>query len=497
MAIFDSRWKKLSIRYKVMTWIAMICAVTMVLLSFSSAVQNDVLDAYARLMDDNVVCYQLQEAIDTERSAFRTYILERSQENLERYRAACLDTRSALDALPFDYEQIGQERYARTWNMRNGYEGYTLYRDAVIAMDSDAQGYTEQLYQVMEMQQSLANYALRLVQLTLEDGNAVYVARARLFRILPMLHVLLAVCAAAAVLGVIRLLSRNVVRPMLRMASQTRQFEQGDFSGEDIEVPSGDEISQLVNAFNHMKYALESHIRTLEERNRMAQALHRQEMEQAELEQHLYRTRLEMLKSQVNPHFLFNTLNMISCMARLEDAHTTDRMILSLSNLFRYNLRTRDQEVFLEQELEALDDYIYIQQMRFDSRITYRRDVRVDASHVRIPSFMLQPVVENAFVHGLSAVESGGRIILRIWERGSGVVVSIADNGRGMTPQELEALRVKLRRSEQTSRGIGLGNICRRIEMMYPDGGYQIYSKPDRGTVIQFTIPQTHDTEER
>lgn len=491
------KWNRLSIRYKVMVWIAMICAITMVLLSFSSASQGNVLNAYARLMNDNVVCFELQEAIDTERSTFLAYIRENSRENLERYQTACRATRAALEALPFDYEQIGAERYARTWNMRNGYEGYIPYRDAVIMADPASEDYTARLYQVMEMQDILLVYALRLEHLTLEQGNEIYIARVRLFQILPAVFILLALAAAAAVLGVIRLLSRNVVRPMLRMAAQTRQFEQGDFSGEDIYASSGDEIGQLAKAFNHMKHSLEDYIHTLQERNRMAVALHEQEMAQAELEQHLYRTRLEMLKSQVNPHFLFNTLNMISCMARLEDAATTDRMILSLSNLFRYNLRTQDQEVYLEQELEALDDYIYIQQMRFGGRIACRKLIRVEPANVRIPSFTLQPVVENAFVHGLSDLEEGGRITLRIWQQGSGVVVSIADNGKGMTAGELEALRLKLRRSEQTSLGIGLGNICRRIEMMYPEGGYRIYSKPGRGTIIQFTIPQIHGNEER
>jgi len=213
-------------------------------------------------------------------------------------------------------------------------------------------------------------------------------------------------------------------------------------------------------------------------------------MERLELEQNLDRTRLEMLKSQVNPHFLFNTLNMISCMAKLEDAETTDRMILALSGLFRYNLRTKEQEVWLEQELEALDDYIYIQQMRFDGRIAYKKQLQVDPLRVRIPAFTLQPVVENAFVHGLAHREEGGRIFLRIWQEGRLLHVSITDNGAGMDEDQLAELYRRMRESEQTGRGIGLGNISRRISMLYPEGRFRIVSRPNRGTVIQFTIPQ-------
>jgi sensor histidine kinase YesM len=181
---------------------------------------------------------------------------------------------------------------------------------------------------------------------------------------------------------------------------------------------------------------------------------------------------------------------MISCMARLEDAEDTDKMILSLSGIFRYNLRTKEQEVLLEQELEALDDYIYIQQTRFDGRIAYKKQVEVDPLQVRIPSFTLQPIVENAFIHGLSRREEGGRIFLRIWQEGTVLHISVADNGKGMTTEELADLHRRMHESEHTGRGIGLGNISRRIAMLYPGGGLRIYSKPGCGTVIQCIIPQ-------
>ena len=223
--------------------------------------------------------------------------------------------------------------------------------------------------------------------------------------------------------------------------------------------------------------------------------LHHRELERLELEKNLDHTRLEMLKSQVNPHFLFNTLNMISCMARLEDAEDTDKMILSLSGIFRYNLRTKEQEVLLEQELEALDDYIYIQQTRFDGRIAYKKQVEVDPLQVRIPSFTLQPIVENAFIHGLSHREEGGHIFLRIWQEGTMLHISVADNGRGMTDAELAALHQRMHESEHTGRGIGLGNISRRISMLYTEGDLRIHSRPGRGTVIQCHIPQSERRE--
>ena len=122
-------------------------------------------------------------------------------------------------------------------------------------------------------------------------------------------------------------------------------------------------------------------------------------MEKMELEKRLEAARMELLKSQINPHFLFNTLNIIACMARLEDASTTEKMITSMSNLFRYNLKTTEQIVPLEQELKVVKDYMYIQKMRFGNRIRYAYSIEVEEAVVRIPAFTLQPLVENAIVH--------------------------------------------------------------------------------------------------
>ena len=193
---------------------------------------------------------------------------------------------------------------------------------------------------------------------------------------------------------------------------------QNDFTGEDPSVENRDEMGELVRAFNKMKRSTKGYIDTLKENHRMSELLHREEIERVEMEKQLSGARLELLKSQINPHFLFNTLNMIACMAKLEEAVTTERMISSMSSLFRYNLKTSEQIVTLARELKVVQDYMYIQQMRFGSRILYSCDLKVDAEQAMIPAFTLQPVVENAMVHGLSKKEQGGRVHVRIWEQG-------------------------------------------------------------------------------
>ena len=487
-------WSAAPLRGKVACWFAAIMTVMVLTLVALFVIGRTTFSAYSRVQESHVVCYVMQEALETENRAFETCLREPSGENRQVYQDACAATRAAMDALPFDYNEIGRDRYARTWNVLHGYAGYCTFRDAVMAADPAEPGYVEQMYQVKEMQEYLEEYALLLVQATIEQNSQTYRLHAVVDRFLPWVCLLVLAMAAGCLYLLVRQFSGEVIRPVLEISEASRVLAENDFSGDDIPVRSGDELGKLAQAFNRMKHALAGHIATLEEKNRMEQQLHSEALARLELKRNLDHTQLEMLRSQIEPHFLFNTLNMISCMARLEEAATTDRMILSLSNLFRYNLRTRSQVVCLEEELQVLEDYLYLQRMRFDGRMTCSTILRVDPAQVRLPSFTLQPVVENAFHHGLKYVEEGGRVTLRIWQEAGSLIVSIADNGRGMTPEELAALSEKIENSEETGRGIGLGNICRRIRMLYPEnGGFRIYSRAGKGTVVQLVIPQQPD----
>ena len=486
----------ISLRSRVTVWLAAILLVTMLSTGIATMAGQWTVHSFDTLLADNAVCYTVQNALKDEAQAFARYVRQPTSETEQAYTAACTASEQSLAALPFDYARIGEERYARTWNLLQGYAGYRQERDAFLQLSPSADTYIEQMYHVMALQDYLAEYALRLTQATLEQENALYSSTAAHIRLITRAKEQISDppwfdgLKTALMLLLIRVLSRAVVRPLLRLAQASRSIAEGDFSSPDLPVKSSDEVGRLTGTFNQMKHAMAQQLTT-------QQALHREEVRNLALEKDLEHTRLEVLKSQVNPHFLFNTLNMISCMARLEDAATTDQMIVHLGSLFRHNLRTKRQQITLEEELDGLEDYIYLQQMRFDGRITVEKSIRVQPAAVLVPSFMLQPVVENAYSHGLKSREEGGRILLRAWMQGKVLVLTVADNGKGMTAEELDAVQTKIAQSEQTGRSIGLGNISRRIGMLYPGGKMQVYSRAGHGTVVRFELPQTQQPEEK
>ena len=219
-----------------------------------------------------------------------------TSETEQAYTAACAAAEQSLAALPFDYARIGEERYARTWNLLQGYAGYRQERDAFLQLSPSADTYIEQMYHVMALQDYLAEYALRLTQATLEQENALYSSTATYLRHLPWLYLGLFLTAAVLMLLLIRVLSRVVVRPLLRLAQASHSIAEGDLSSPDLPVKSSDEVGRLTDTFNRMKHAMAQQLTT-------QQALHREEVRNLALEKDLEHTRLEVLKSQVNPHF--------------------------------------------------------------------------------------------------------------------------------------------------------------------------------------------------
>ena len=331
----------ISLRSRVTAWLAAILLVTMLSTGIATMAGQWTVRSFDMLLADNAVCYTVQNALKDEAQAFARYVRQPTSETEQAYTAACTASEQSLAALPFDYARIGEERYARTWNLLQGYAGYRQERDAFLQLSPSADTYIEQMYHVMALQDYLAEYALRLTQATLEQENALYSSTAAHIRHLPWLYLGLFLTAAVLMLLLIRVLSRAVVRPLLRLAQASRSIAEGDFSSPDLPVKSSDEVGRLTATFNQMKHAMAQQLTT-------QQALHREEVRNLALEKDLEHTRLEVLKSQVNPHFLFNTLNMISCMARLEDASTTDQMIVHLGSLFRHNLRTKRQQITLD-----------------------------------------------------------------------------------------------------------------------------------------------------
>ena len=484
-------WQSLKIKQKIKLFTNIVFV--LILLSIFLAVwtvKYSLLD-FSSILSSNSTVTDFVQSMEEETDFFEVYVKTGSETAYAELERVIAHTEKVVAQLPYDYAKIGEKRFAKTWSILNMYQVYCEKRNHVLRKEEKTAEYIADLYEVYDMQSYLQSYAKELMRDTLEDGVSLYAGKVRTIVAMPIALILFELLFFVCIRKISELMNSSIVSPVMDLAEASRRIAENDYFFEDIGAQSEDELGELVVAFNKMKYATGEYIKVLEERRKALDLYHAEELEKLEIAARLDAMELDLLKSQINPHFLFNTLNVIGGMANLEEAHTTEAMIQSLSFLFRYNLKTPEKKVTLARELKVVKDYMFLQEMRFGSRITYEIDCRTDAEIVMIPSFTFQPLVENAIIHGLTPKEEGGRILIRIREKQGKICIIVADNGIGMDLETLKRLRRELQedrvgRMNRTS--IGLSNIYRRIHVMYEGGAMQIHSKSGTGTIIRIWL---------
>jgi two-component system LytT family sensor kinase len=197
----------------------------------------------------------------------------------------------------------------------------------------------------------------------------------------------------------------------------------------------------------------------------------------------LLEARLDALQRQINPHFLFNTLNSIASLVRLKPELARE-MIVKLANILRALLKDHDSYVPLSEELKFTDDYLDIEVVRFGAdKLRVKKEIDPRTLAVLVPSILLQPLIENSIKHGLEPRLKGGTVTLRSRIEGERVTIEVADDGVGMGNRPASALR-------RTGAGIGIKNVQERLEVLYGNQArFSVVSNPGRGTLVSIEIP--------
>ena len=271
--------------------------------------------------------------------------------------------------------------------------------------------------------------------------------------------------------------SKRLTNPLRRIMGEMAQVETGQFKRQ-IPVTSNDELGELTARFNQMTTELDNYT------NQVYVA----KIQQTEAE-------LNALKSQIYPHFLYNTLEIIRMTAVSHSDEMVARMVEALSDQIRYLIGTVSDLVPLQSEVEILQKYIFLINCRFDNKVEFQFSCD-DMHSVMIPKLILQPLVENAFVHGIKPMEGRGRIQLQERRSGGNLILSVLDNGVGMNEAALHGIEALLasdkpgRKNEYRWESIGLKNVHDRLRYLYgPQYGIRLFSTPGMGTVIQVTVP--------
>lgn len=484
-----SFWKKLSIKNKILIYAGTVLLFFTVVVLFDVWIVKYFMVDFNQILENNEVAGEMVTTLEAEMDSFERYSRSDAEEIAVELRQEMEDTQKAIYAIELEYADLGEGRFAQLQAIRSSYEMYTQARNAVLDRKYQGEEYIRELYKVYGMQNYLHQYIQKFLAATIEEGNLRYRELLPSVSGVVLMAVILSILLAVTMFEIAKLLNHSIMDPIIKLADTSKKIADNDFFVEDVETDNEDELGELVHAFNKMKYATGEYIKALEEKREVLDQLHQQELENLETEKQLEIMNLEVLKNQIHPHFLFNTLNVIAGMADLEEAATTEKMITALSSLFRYNLKTQQPEVFLDQEIKVAKDYMYLQQMRFGNRIQFVFECAEDTENVLVPTFTTQPLLENAIIHGLGPKEEGGRVKMQIFRKEDMLHIRVEDDGIGMTQMEVIRMRWNLANGTNEGVGIGIANIYKRIQSMYEKAYFYVESEKGKGMSAEVVIP--------
>lgn len=285
-------------------------------------------------------------------------------------------------------------------------------------------------------------------------------------------YVLTAIILVIVALLFSRFMARSITLPIQKLRDSMKKVQEGDFSVSDVVVDSKNEIGSLTKSFDVMTHRIHELIE---------QNVHEQEEKR--------KSELKALQSQINPHFLYNTLDSIIWMAEGKKNEEVVLMTASLARLLRQSISNEDEVVPIANEVEYARGYLTIQKMRYKDKLEFQ--IEVDSSILYIPliKLVLQPIIENAIYHGLKYKESKGLLIVKGFMKDGNAVLQVIDDGVGMDEETLAHIYDK-HKVNYHSNGVGVYNVQKRLKLYYgEDYGITYTSELGKGTTATITIP--------
>jgi len=276
--------------------------------------------------------------------------------------------------------------------------------------------------------------------------------------------------------------SKLLANRMLRLSREMNKVASGNLNVA-LHIDGNDEVGQLARQFNSMMHSIRDLMEEVRESNEQQNLL---KIKQKEI-------KLRMMASQINPHFLFNALESIRMKAHMNKQTDIAQTVKLLGTLMRKNLEIGGSSIKLVDEIEIVRCYLEIQQFRFGDRLGFELDIDPASLQVRVPPLIVQPLVENAVVHGLESKEEGGCVVIRttMSDDYKQLMIEISDNGQGMTEERLQQLMESLDDMEdREGYRIGMRNVHQRLRLTYGEEYVlSLQSTPDEGTHIRMTLP--------
>ncbi len=414
---------------------------------------------------DNRHLNQFSDAVNALQSNMTDYLNVKTSDSLENYyrsESLCRNMASELNE-----EVTGQSFDRMERNIRHMTEGYL----AEVAQTIEAKrGRNVEKYRfhyenATRMYDYICTYISNLNMEQFRSNSERYSELQKRFRLFEIVSVIAIVLVMFSNVCIIIGFVGALIRPLKKLAGQADEVAKGNFEIELLPVESQDEVGVVTGAFNSMVVSIGRYIERIRESMEAERALKERELL---MEGHLKDARLKYLQAQINPHFLFNTLNAGAQLAMMEGADRTYDYIQKVAQFYRYNMKKSEETVTVADEVEMVDSYIYILNVRFAGDIHYEKHIDGSLLHTEMPGMILQPIVENCVNHGIREMGDRGVIRLSLYEKDGQVCISVKDNGVGMSAETIEKVLSGTYRDEDMAsggNGVGMDNVISRMRL--------------------------------
>lgn len=477
------------IRTKLLEVFCVIMVLVFILNIYISYNQSRAVRQLDGVYNNNIQLNDLSTELENMQSALYRYLNTKSSDQLEMFYYCEQEVSNMI-------QELNQETVSDT-NMlmeKNIYNMSLTYIEAAddaveakrgrnVSKYNDAYGKAEKLYDYLQ-----ANINSLNTEVFLENSNNYSLLKTSI-KYLSWIGMILLLGAVLAAMVVIVVMTRNILRPLMELANVANEIAKGNMEVDFPIVDTGDEVSVVAKACNKMLDSIRLYIQETKENYERE---HKFKENELIMKNDLKEAQLKYLQAQINPHFLFNSLNAGAQLAMMEGAEKACLFIENMADFFRYNVRKIDKSTTLREELNLVDNYVYILNVRFSGDIHYTTQIDERLLDTDMPSMIIQPIIENAVNHGIRELEGEGKIHLSVYSEGQNVCIKVVDNGVGIAPEKAaKILKGESAHSnnQRDSAGIGMDNVINRLKCYYNvDKVIDIRRRDCQGTEVTLYI---------
>lgn len=485
------QWQDIPLAVKVLLQVGLVAIILFISNMMMYWQVNKTMQRLDMVYVSNVSLTELAESLEDVQNDMYSYLTVKTSDSLESYYRSEDKYRRMLEKLndqvienPVKLLEKNIRKMSETYLEKTA-ETVTAKRGRNVEKYKKSYADTQKLYRYLN------SYIYNLNSQQFRNNSSSYQTLQAAIHYLEIISTAILVVIMGVCVMMLFFMVRGAVAPLTDLAATANLVGQANFNVKMPPTDAKDEVGVVTRAFNTMVDSLDEYMRLKKESMEKEQQMMERELL---MEAHLKEAQLKYLQSQINPHFLFNSLNAGAQLAMMEDAEKTCIFVERMAEFFRYNVKKGSGDAALWEEVEAVENYIYILNVRFAGDIHFTKQVDESVLDSRVPSMILQPIVENAVTHGIRDIEWEGKIHLLIERDGSEICISVKDNGKGISRERISQIRNGEVRSEENqgdSTGIGMYNVISRLELYYEKKDLvNIYSAGEnQGTEVVVKVP--------